>query len=246
MKFGKVLLALMVGLSISVAEAANFADYAPLTLGSFWTYQNAANPASTYTDAVFDSFIFNGNQAAKYGNPSSYIIGYNDGSSVYLYGEGNSSGQTAFPNVISLGVITDGMTFNPTPSDLNNLNMIRIWDNLDPAQKAVYNIDPSLKNLILIAALSNSKNTSNLQNAIVESNLSGPFPDYAVTGLEWYQPGVGKIITTDVFATTGVIGERYNLLNYSIAAVPLPSAVLLFGTGLFGLLGLKRCKHTIN
>jgi hypothetical protein len=225
MKFGKVLLALMVGLSISVAEAANFADYAPLTLGSFWTYQNAANPASTYTDAVFDSFIFNGNQAAKYGNPSSYIIGYNDGSSVYLYGEGNSSGQTAFPNVISLGVITDGMTFNPTPSDLNNLNMIRIWDNLDPAQTAVYN---------------------NSQNAIVESNLSSPFPDYAVTGLEWYQPGVGKIITTDVFATTGVIGERYNLLNYSIAAVPLPSAVLLFGTGLFGLLGLKRCKHTIN
>ena len=98
----------------------------------------------------------------------------------------------------------------------------------------------------MIAALSNSKNTSNLQNAIVESNLSSPFPDYAVTGLEWYQPGVGKIITTDVFATTGVIGERYNLLNYSIAAVPLPSAVLLFGTGLFGLLGLKRCKHTIN
>ena len=47
--------------------AANFSDYLPPTLGSYWTYQNADDPTDIYTDSVFEEFMFNGNPAVKVG-----------------------------------------------------------------------------------------------------------------------------------------------------------------------------------
>lgn len=242
MKIEKLILSaaiVMTGSSGFVAEAASFADYVPLSLGSYWTYENAANSADTYTESVFESFVFNGHPAVKYGDVNgSYTIGFNNGYTVNLYGEVDSGGTlNDYPDV-SISTITDGMVYQ---TGLEKFNLIRIWDNLDATQKSIYNIDPGLNNLILMANYDGDDGccSSNYQNAIVESNLGFSLPDYAVSGLTWWQSGVGQIINLDIQAYNGAIGDRYNLVNYYIAPVPIPSALFLFGSALLGIMGIS-------
>lgn len=244
MKIEKLILSavfVMTGSSGVVAEAASFADYAPLTLGSYWTYENAAIPADTYTESVFESIVFKGHPAVKYGDVNgSYTIGFNDGSTVNLYGEVDSDGiLDDYPDA-SLSTITDGMVYQLGPQ---KFNLIRLWDNLDATQKSIYNIAPGLNNLILMANYDGDDGccSSNYQNAIVESNLGFSLPDYAVSGLTWWQSGVGQIINLDIQAyNDGAIGDRYNLVDYHIAPVPIPPALFLFGSALLGMMGVSR------
>jgi hypothetical protein len=231
----------ILGLSDVVAEAASLAAYDPLTLGSYWTYQNAASPFDTYTVSVFDSFTYAGQPAVKVGtDANNYGIGYNDGVSVSIYAAVENGVLYDSPGA-SIGTITDGMFYQllmPT-----NYQMIRMWDNLDPTVKATYNIDSTLKDLVLIATYDSSY-PANSQNAIVQSSLGITLPDYAVTHLEWWQAGVGMITTTDIDANTGAIGNRYNLIDYYIApnTVPIPPSVFLFGSGLAGLAATRIRK----
>jgi hypothetical protein len=195
-----------------ISEAANLADYIPLGLGSYWTYQNAANSNDTYTVSVFEEFVFsgfNGQPAVKFGTDSNnYSIGYNNGTCVNIY----ASTKNGIPSV-SIGNFTDGTFFNliePT-----NFVLLRMYDNLNPTLKSVYGVnDP---NLVLWVTY-DSKYPKNSQNSIVESNLGITIPNYAVTHLEWYAKDVGEIVKLDVDAGTGAIGTRYELIAHSIVA----------------------------
>jgi hypothetical protein len=200
-------------------------------LGSSWTYRNAANPSDTYTVSVFEKFVFsgfNGQPAVKFGTDSNnYSIVYNDGSSVSSYAvteQGVTFGT-------SIGNFTDGTFFNLTTSSCDspppeclienptNFVLLRMYDNLDPALKSVYGIDPSLTNLVLWATYDGIY-PPNSQNSIVESNLGFTIP-YAVTHLEWYATGVGKIVDLDIEAASGDIGTRYELIAHNIVAGPV-------------------------
>jgi hypothetical protein len=199
-----------------ISEAANLADYIPLSLGSSWTYRNAANPSDTYTVSVFEKFIFsgfNGQPAVKFGTDSNnYAIGYNNGTSVNIYA-GPTNGITFG---ISIGNFTDGTFFNliePT-----NFVLLRMYDNLDPTLKSVYGVTEP--NLVLWATY-DSRYPKNSQNSIVESNLGITLPDYAVTGLEWYAQGVGEIADLDIDAASGDIGTRYELIAHNIVPGPV-------------------------
>jgi len=198
-----------------ISEAANLADYTPLGLGSYWTYQNAANASDTYTVSVFEQFIFNGfngQPAVKFGIDSNdYNICYNNGTSVSIYAvseEGIIFGT-------SIGNFTDGAFFNLV--DPTNFALLRMYDNLDPT-KSVYGVnDPNL----VLWAVYDSRYPKNSQNSIVESNLGITLPDYAVTGLEWYAQGVGEIVRLDIDAASGTIGTRYELIAHNIVAGPV-------------------------
>jgi hypothetical protein len=251
MKFGKLILtAVLVVFILSytvVAKAASLAEYTPLTLDSYWTYQNVAVPSDIYTESVFEKFTFTGHQAVKKGtDANNYVIGYNDGASVGMYAIVKQDVLYDFPDV-SIGTINDGMFYQL--AEPSNFQLIRMWDNLDPDKKAIYNINLSLKGLILIAAY-DSNYSPNYQNSVVESDLGITFPDYAVTHLEWWQAGVGLITTTDVEACSGTIWDRYDLIDYRIAPnpVPIPPTLLLLGSSMIGLIGIRRIygrnRHT--
>ena len=198
-----------------ISEAADLADYVPLSLGSYWTYQNAANPSDTYTVSVFEKFIFNGfngQPAVKFGTDSNnYSIGYNNGASVNIYADL----ENGITFGISIGSFTDGTFFNliePT-----NFVLLRMYDNLAPT-KSVYGVnDP---NLVLWVTY-DSEYPKNSQNSIVESNLGITIPNYAVTHLEWYAKDVGEIVKLDVDASTGTIGARYELIAHNIVPEPI-------------------------
>jgi len=97
-----------------------------------------------------------------------------------------------------------------------------MWDNLDSSLKSVYNIDPTLTNLLLWVTY-DSSHPKNSQNTIVESNCGASIPDYAVTSLQWYQLGVGLIVKIDVSASSGTLGDRYNLVDYNIPSEEVPT-----------------------
>jgi len=204
----EVALAMVVKMPVA-GGMVNFADYWPLALGNYWTYQNAANPADTFTNSVFEQFTFAGNPAFKFGSDTSnYQIIYNDGASVTLYA-GVWGGIAEDPPDVSTGMIVDGaciVTF------IDTYDCLRLWDNLDPAQKSVYGIDPALSNLVLMVSYDKAF-PPNAQNNIAESNLGLSLP-YAVTHLQWLQSGVGIIASIDVAASTGVTGPRYDLIHH--------------------------------
>lgn len=78
-------ISILVFLNNITLYATNFADYEPLTLGSYWTYQNAADPTDIYIISVFEKFMFNGNPAVKIGTDDcNYNIGYNDGLAINI------------------------------------------------------------------------------------------------------------------------------------------------------------------
>jgi len=57
--------------------ATNFADYFPLSLGIYFTYQADDDPTDFYTDSVFEEFMFAGNPAVKFGEDNNnYLIGW--------------------------------------------------------------------------------------------------------------------------------------------------------------------------
>ena len=197
------------------SEAADLANYVPLSLGSYWTYQNAANPSDTYTVSVFEKFIFNGfngQPAVKFGTDSNnYSIGYNNGASVNIYADL----ENGITFGISIGNFTDGAFFNliePT-----NFALLRMYDNLAPT-KSVYGVnDPNL----VLWAYYDSRYPKNSQNIIVESNLGVTIPNYAITSLEWYKKDVGEIVNLDIEAATGAIGTRYELIAHNIVPEPI-------------------------
>lgn len=206
------------------SEGANLADYVPLSLGSHWTYQNVANASDIYTVSVFEQFIFNGfngQPAVKFSEvdpdiPSDYSIGYNNGTCVNLYG----STEQGIIWGISIGNFTDGAFFSTVdPEDFTSFTLLRMYDNLDPELKSVYGINPSLTNLVLWVSY-DDKYPPNSQNNIVESNLGFTIP-YAVTHLEWYATGVGKIVDLDIGASSGAIEKRYELIDYNIVPEPI-------------------------
>jgi DNA-binding beta-propeller fold protein YncE len=196
------------------ATPINFAAYFPLGLQTSWIYKNVADSSDTYTETVFECSTFAGNPACKIGTDSNnYGIGYNDGSSINIYATVENGDVNDFPDV-TIGDVTDGQFLNAF--EQTNFIMIREWDKLDPALKSIYGTDPSLNQLILWVTY-DSNYPSNSQNSIVGSNLCASLPDYAVTHLEWYQKGVGKIADLDIDANSGDIGTLYELTDYAIS-----------------------------
>ncbi len=206
------------------AAQLNFVDYAPYFsekhIGSWWTYQNVANPSDTYTNSLLGCLTFTDDYgspvpACRFGEDLNYHgIIYSGSNSFTYYARVNNGTLMDFPDV-TIGNFTDGAFFNlASPT---NFKLLRVWDNLDSMEKSIYGIDPLLSNLI-IEVTYDSDETENYHNNIVESNLGISLPNYAVTGISWFAPNIGEIVNMDISAQSGAMNERYDLVDYNIAS----------------------------
>lgn len=199
---------------ISDAPTLNFADYWPLALGNSWTYGNATDASDTFTNTVFEAFTFDTNPAFRFGRDAdNHFIGFNDGAAFNLYGFMDAGVLDNFEPDLTIGTFVDGMAF-PFGEEIV---VARMWDNLDPAEKGAYDIDPTLRDLVLLIWYDNEFE-ENGRNGGLDSNLGISLPDFGVTELTLYQKGVGEIVSIDVKAADGSLGDRFNLVDFSVDA----------------------------
>jgi hypothetical protein len=201
----------------SPAEAIWMGDYLPAHGPSYWTYVNREHPFDSYTDAVFDTASFGGIDGVKFGEPDEYNIVHNTGSVVTVPAVFEHGFLIDIEPDIVLGWIEDGDPFvicNPVECDTN---LVRIWQAIDPALQSLYGLDPVYDDIVLIVSY-DADYPPNLQNTVAASNLPDDVdpPAGAVTGLEWYQRGVGMIATANVLAETGGLEDFYDLTDWYV------------------------------
>lgn len=120
---------------------------------------------------------------------------------------------------------------------INQVNTAAIADNAGV-------VDGVAQNLSAIVSDSDTANTGQFNQPNLFSTLSGTKSDaqaaikYGETGkFYFYAGGAAPVLAAQQWKLAG------NTLNFSTpAAVPLPAAVWMFGTGLLGLLGMNRRK----
>jgi hypothetical protein len=190
-------------------------DYSPVRLGYSWTYRAGDVPRDT-TLAVFGSLVHEGNQAFKFGTPDDYIVSGNVGSAGVVYAAFQNGSPYNFTPHLVFGAIGDGSIF-----DTGSMNMVRDWETIDPALRASFALGGVYDDVIMIAAYDGSFGANGL-NTVVESNLPTCVtpPPGAITGLEWYQRGLGKVAFADVEAYNGNLRWFYKLIFSSAVDDP--------------------------
>ena len=74
-------------------------------------------------------------------------------------------------------------------------------------------------------------------NVILENGYDLPFSEYGVTGVALMALGIGEIRNLDIDAESGNLLFDYQL---TATSVPLPASWLLFGSGIIGLIGVRK------
>lgn len=202
---------------LALSVAVWMGEYLPAHGPSYWTYEARGHPSDTYTDAVFDTASCGGVFGVKFGEPDDYTVIANTGRVVTAPCACEDGFVIDFDPDLVLGWIEDGAPFVLCYGGDCDTSLIRDWDTIDPALRAIYELDPIWDDLWLFASLDRD-HPPNFQNVVVTSNLppEAIVPAGAVTGLEWYQRGVGMIANVDIEAASGGMEVFYDLVFHSI------------------------------
>ncbi len=206
-----------------LAEAIWLADYLPTHGYSFWTYTNVDDPLDTFTRAVFESVPLDGVQAVKLGSDDDYIVLSSTGRVLTVYAEVYEDEVSDFEPDLELGWLTDGDLFAGCVDAVCDTNLVRDWQAIDPALRALYDLDPAWDDVWLIAAF-DADEAPTFQNSVVTSNLPAgwPVPVGAVTELEWYQRDLGLVAVLGIDAASGGFREFYQLTDWLVGVPNRP------------------------
>lgn len=225
----RALTLLLLALTATSAAAAPFGWYFPLGPGMSWTYENADNPFHTQTFRVLGPVAYEGYDAWRYGVSldAHNIIAVEQGTLTVL-AEVDEGVTRDFAENAVLGEVVDGATFRICPDGATcDSTLIRVWTELDPTLRSLYDMDQGPQDLVLLASYDRG-HPPNLHNAIVESNLPpGAVPPAgAVTFMEWYLRGVGLLEEREITAATGGMSDHMVLVATTDAeAVPISPAL---------------------
>jgi len=217
----------MVALTLASGAGADWmGEFFPLRFGSTWTYENRAIPGDTYTESVFALIEYEGHWAMRFGiDALNHTIAHWDGRTVTVFAEVEDGVLFDLGENIVVGEFEDGHIFRQCLGEPCDSLLLRVWDNLDPVLRSIYQVDPVPGDLVLEVTY-DREYTPNFHNAIVTSNLPGGItpPAGAVTNLTWYLRDVGAYGLMDIEAQSGGIGETFFLIDHS-TAVKEPPAV---------------------
>jgi hypothetical protein len=224
------LLVLVLAGALRPAAGVWMGDYLPAHGPSHWTYLNRHAPFDSYTDAVFDTASFGGVVGVKFGEPDEYVIARNTGSRITVPAAVEQGVVIDFEPDIELGWFEDGADFVVCEAGYCDTSLVRDWQAIDPALRALYMLDPAWDDVWVFASY-DADHPPNFQNTVIASDLPAGVepPAGAVTGLEWYQRGVGMIANLDVDAESGGFEDFYVLVEWAVGvpdAAASPPATL--------------------
>jgi hypothetical protein len=224
--FGLIILTgLLLVTTVALARDPVLGWYFPLNLGASWTYENVDDPFDTYTETVFEIFEYEGHPAYKKGRAADdYVVVYSFRGVVTVYAVVLPEETLDLEEDLVLDDVFDADTFEDCFETPCETVLIRIWENLDPTLRSIYDIDPDLTDMLMFAAY-DASSAPNIHNTVVESNLPDGVtpPAGGITDLDWYLRGVGLIVEMDIDAPTGGIEERFELVSVSpVADIPDP------------------------
>jgi hypothetical protein len=198
--------------------------YFPVNLGATWFYADPANPSSTLVESVFEEVLYQGQPAYRRGqNLQDHAIVQRSFGVVRVFTIVEEGQLYDLDPDIVLGEMVDGAPFAVCFDSPCDTSLIRFWQNLDPALRSIYQMDPSYTDMIVLASYDPGY-PPNLHNVVMESNLPEGVepPAGAVTGLDFYLRGLGLVSLRDIEAATGGMVENYTLTGYSPVEDPLP------------------------
>ena len=222
-------LVIVAGLALGAAPAAAdwIGSYMPIWVGNSWTFANVDVPGDYFFESVFDTIFYEGHVAVKIGEPTDYQVVTNTGRVITVLAQTEDGALFDLDPNIVIGEFTDGSYFEICVDSPCDTNQIRDWEAIDPALRAIYDLDPAWDDVVLIASYDRDY-APNLQNVVAAANLPPGFPPPAgaVTYLEWYQRGLGPVAMAEVDAASGNLFDFYQLVASSVAVPdqPVPAA----------------------
>jgi len=121
-------------------------EFLPLHLGASWTYENRDVPGDTYTESVFDFFVYEGHAAFRLGfDLEDHSIVCSDGQTVSIYADVDNGQVIDFDEDVIMGEFEDGHFFRV------NLHNLVVESNLPagivPPAGAITNLEWYLRDV---------------------------------------------------------------------------------------------------
>jgi len=225
-----VIAIVLVLLALLATEARSewIGPYLPLYADNSWTYENVNVPGDFMVESVFDTTLWNGLVCAVFGQADDHQVIHNTGRVITVFALFDEDTLYPVDPPIVLGDVHDGSLFEVPGESVPDTNLIRDWEAIDPALRALYGLDAAWDDVLLIVAFDREENP-NLHNTVVISNLpaGAPVPTGGVTSLEWYQRRLGMVAEADVEAETGGLGDFYQLIDWVVPVADGPPVACL-------------------
>ncbi len=220
------------------AKGAYFAEYFPLTLGSWWQgeilvpYETQGDivmqPAKSGQIGVFDSLVYDGHNAFKYGDPSDFTIVSKSGNVVTVHATYDNEEKYNY-NSFTIGNIVDGALIPTGHGTMLLREFSKIprdrWPDLRFAEPygdlaASYLDTPGL----IFTVEFSSSSAPNQLNDIVLYGLS-PNITAGVSSVSFWAPRIGRVLEIEMDEDTGDLDEITVLTKYYIAPEANPAVL---------------------
>jgi hypothetical protein len=223
------------------ARAANFADYFPLTLGSWWqgvtfvpdaTQDDVMQPVEFGESRIFESLVYDGQNAFKFGDSTDYIIVSKSGGTVTIHADFEDEVLYNHPDR-TIGEIRDGQIVQTESNPFLIRECSRIpsdrWPRIRLAQyEGLVDAYLQIPGLIMSVDFS-SWSQPNVLNPIVLYGLSAEITSQISTGvssIQFWAPGIGQVLDIDMDGETGDIEDLGVLTDYYIAPAASPPGAI--------------------
>ncbi len=236
------IIAVVLFLSVATsATAAYFADYFPLTLGSWWQGEilqpvqtqdgTIMQPVGSRRISVFESLVYDGHNAVKIGDPSDFTIASKSGNLVTIHAFFDD-GELYNHDDFTIGNIVDGTLFHTGYNTilLREFSKIpsRLWPDIGLAKNGdlieSYLEIPGLIFTVEFSSWSEPDQLNEIVTYGLSSNIKSNISN-GVSSITFWAPGIGRVLEIEIDGLTGRIEEIVVLIEYRIAAGSKPRSV---------------------
>lgn len=246
-----VSVALLLSITAS-ARGAHFADYFPLAIGNWWEGEDfvpeetqdgiVMQPAGSWRNSVFDSVLYDGRNAFKYGQTSSYRIFSKSGTRLTVHAYVEDGEEFRLPDY-TLGDAADGSVIQTPSLTILVREFAKFPPHLIPQVEFAEHGDLvasylQIPGLIFTVELSHDFAPNRLNEIVAAGLDSGTTSGLSggVSAIIVWAPGIGVVAVAEIEPTTGLLETLWLVVAYHLGPdtpfARLEGVVTDAGTGL--------------